>query len=232
MSDECECGEGQDTSGMSYQLQVRRAQLEHREIYINGDIDNKVIENVVVSIQNINKYDDTNESELKSAGLSGYGREPITIFINSPGGDAYDSFSVISAIRASKTKVITVALGKAMSGGFLILLAGDERYAQLYSTQMYHELSSGTGGKASDVREYSDHLDIMQRMIKMYVIEHSAITEEQLDDCHLRKSDWYMDTDDALEFGVIDGIWPPDVYEMVDGDPDCDLDDGCREGAV
>jgi len=211
-----DCTESQFPQG-SFKDRVYEAQLEHfREIIINGEITDEVVEKVVMQIHNINRYDD-----LHAAQLQEYEREPITIFISSVGGEVDASFAVVSAIEASTTPVTTVAIGKAMSGGFLILLAGHQRYAQRYATLMYHELSSGVGGKASDVREYSEHLDLLQQKIKEYVVDNTAISAEMLDDCHLRKADWYMDVHEAMENGCIDGVWPPHVYQLQEAEEAC-----------
>lgn len=223
----CEECESIDMPASIYD-QIQLGQVNFREIYINGRIDNKLIEKVVIQIFNINRADDDEESRFAQAELSGFKREPITIFINSPGGNVSETFAIVSAIKASKTPVVTVAMGEAMSGGFLILLAGDQRYAQLYSTLMYHDLSSGTGGTAEAIREYSEHLDSLQERLKYFVMENSNIAEEDIDDCHYRKHDWYMDTFKALELGVIDGIWPPEVYVLQE-EPESEHECGCTE---
>ncbi|BCS54075.1 ATP-dependent Clp protease proteolytic subunit [Geobacter sp. SVR] len=205
----CEdCEKGEESVGpLTLQEQIWKAQLENfREIYLNGEINNNVIEKVVAQIQNINRRDDMLETQVLN-----YGREPITVYINSPGGRVFESFAVVSAIKTSKTPVRTVALGEAMSGGFLILLAGHERYAMPFAWLMYHELGSGSIGKAADVREYSEHLDELQKMITDFVTTNSLITEEALEDCHQRKSDWYMNVVEAMELEVIDGLWPLDL---------------------
>lgn len=199
--------------GSSLQERIWEAQAGERELIINGGITDNLIELIVMQIQNINKVDAMNEAAIRD-----YERDPITIYISSAGGELHTSFAVISAIEASATPVITVALGSAMSGGFLILLAGHQRYAQRYATLMYHELSSGVGGKATDVREYSEHLEFLQDQIKDYVYDRTAITEEQLDDCHIRKADWYMDVFEAIDLGVVDGVWPPDVFAAEESD--------------
>lgn len=208
---QCEECDGEERR-MPLQDKVWSEQLQNREIIINGVIDGRVIEKVVIQIQNINAADDQQEREFEKAELSGFKREPITVFIASPGGDVSYSFAVVSAIEASKTPVTTVVLGEAMSGGFLILLAGHARYMQRHATIMAHELSSGKGGKATEVREYGEYLTKLQTRINTYITENSYITKAQLDECHLRKQDWYMDLVEAIELGVVDGIWPPDVY--------------------
>lgn len=209
-----ECEEGEQRQG-SLRDRVYEAQLaNHREIILNQAIDETVVERVVVQIQNINRADDLVEQEFTSSGFTGFKRDPITLLISSPGGSVDLSFAVVSAIEASKTPVITVAIGRAMSGGFLILLAGHERYAQRYASLMYHELSSGAGGKATEVIEYGTYLEKLQKRISDFVISHSSITEDELEECHQCKTDWYMDAFEALDLGVIDGIWPPGVYTL------------------
>jgi ATP-dependent Clp protease, protease subunit len=192
---------------------------QNREIIINGVIDESIVEKLVMQIHMFNGADDVGEKEYERLEISGFKREPITIFIHSPGGGVGCAFAAVSAIEASKTPITTVAVGEAMSGGFLILLAGHTRYAQRYATLMYHELSSGTSGKSTEVREYGEYLERLQQRISDYVLFNSEIPEEKLEECHMRKQDWYMDTYEALEYGIVDGIWPPDVY-VLDEDPE------------
>lgn len=214
-------------SGMRIKDMIWQAQLENfREIIINGEITDDVVERVVIQIQNINRVDNTYAMQLQE-----YKRDPITIYISSPGGSVDASFAVVSAIEASVTPVITVAVGKAMSGGFLILLAGHRRYAQKYARLMYHELSSGVGGKATDVREYSEELEWLQDQIKRYVLSRTEIEEEILDECHTRKIDWYMDIEEALDYGCIDGVWPPAVYGLLEEETatGCECESECAD---
>jgi ATP-dependent Clp protease protease subunit len=230
-----ECDEGPQ-GPTNFKDRIWEAQLSNRrEIILNGEIDSAVVERVIVQIQNINAYDNNMEKEFADKKMTGFERDPITVFITSRGGDVDLSFAVVSAIESSKTPITTVAIGMAMSGGFLILLAGHLRYAQRYASLMYHELSSGTGGKATEVVEYGEYLERLQRRITEFVVDSTNIDQDVLEDCHIRKTDWYMDSREALELGVIDGLWPPDIYEFdkSEGDDescgaceDCSCDEG------
>ena len=133
-----ECDEDESEQGRgSLRDRVYEAQLaNNREIIINQVIDETVVERVVVQIQNINRADDSTEQEFAKAEITGFKREPITILCCSPGGSVDLAFSVVSAIEASKTPVITVGIGMALSGGFLILLSGHTRYMQRYASAM------------------------------------------------------------------------------------------------
>lgn len=228
-----ECGE-QEGGGGQLQEKIWWEHRQNREIILNSVIDESVVEKLVMQIHAINAADDLQEKEFNRLEISGLKREPITIFIHSPGGGVGCAFAAVSAIEASKTPVVTVAVGEAMSGGFLILLAGHERYAQRYATLMYHELSSAVMGKSAEVREYGEYLERLQQRISDYVTSNSGISAAELDECHLRKQDWYMDTYEALELGVVDGIWPPDVYRLEEAedaeDPEADPPTACNCG--
>lgn len=54
-------------------------------------------------------------------------RKPITIYINSEGGDTYAMFKIYDHIRNSPLYVVTIVAGSASSAGFIIFLAGDLR---------------------------------------------------------------------------------------------------------
>ena len=208
-----ECGEEEMGAG-PLRDKVWWGHQQNREIIINGVIDESIVEKLVMQIHLYNSADDAGAKEYERLEISGFKRDPITIFIHSPGGGVGCSFAAVSAIEASKTPIVTVAIGEAMSGGFLILLSGHTRYAQRYATLMYHELSSMAAGKSTEVREYGEYLDRLQQRISDYVLTNSLIPPEKLEECHMRKQDWYMDTEEALQYGVVDGIWPPDVYQF------------------
>ena len=86
-----------------------------RNILISEEIDSSSVKVAINKIMDINYDDDLKEQDYKD-----WVREPIMLFINSNGGNAYDSFALADVIKASKTPVYTIAIGWCMSGGLLI----------------------------------------------------------------------------------------------------------------
>lgn len=215
-----QCDEEQETQELNianFKLNIWAQQLENfREIVINEDITDNLLEKATLQLFNINKYDDAMETQVV-----GYEREPIKILINTGGGELDAALSLCSAIEMSKTPVHTVALGKACSAGFLILICGHVRYAQQYSRLMYHTGSSGYIGVITDILEHGDYLESLNDMIHGIVLNHTDISEAQLDDVFMRKADWYLTIGEALDLGVIDGI-----YGMELPDEEEDEDEG------
>lgn len=184
----------------SLKEKIWNSQLQQKEIIINGEIKDDLIEKAVIQVFNFNKIDDMNR-------LVDGERIPIIIYLNSVGGSMDEAFSLISAIEASKTPVITVALGKAYSAGFLILLAGHQRFAQKYSILMYHQGSAGIMGEVNRMVEYVEHWKFCQTLVEEYVLSKTKIKKKKLQEIFNGKQDWFIKTEEAKELGIIDGTW-------------------------
>lgn len=200
--EECEEQRQQETMGANLKERVWNAYLSEKKIIINGDIDESLIEKAVMQIFSYNQYD---ANMLQNQ--VGYKPEPIHVYLNSSGGLLDEAFSLISAIEASSTPIITIALGKAYSAAFLILLSGHARFAQARSSLMYHQGSAGVVGEFNKMIEYAKHWENCQNMVEDYVIKKTKIKKKQLKQIFDNKTDYYMNAETALELGCIDGIW-------------------------
>lgn len=202
-----DCGEceEQDFTVNSLRDTLWSHYLQEKKILINGKIDDSLIEKAVMQIYSFNEIDDANQLALAEGT---YARTPIKVFINSEGGSFNECFSLISAIATSRTPVYTIALGKAFSAGFLILLSGHARLAQPYSQLMYHQGAAGIVGEFNKVIEYAEHYKVCQKIVEDYVIARTKIKQKKLTEIFNQKNDWYVSTDEALKLGIIDGIYP------------------------
>jgi ATP-dependent Clp protease protease subunit len=196
-NDDCGCDET-TAQGESLRERIWANQLSQKQILISGPIDDLLIEKAVVHMFNFNHIDDQNE-----ASIVGYEREPIYVLINSPGGNMDEAFSLIAAIEGSKTAVVTIALGKAMSAGFLILLAGHHRMCQKYTTLMYHQGSAGIIDSFGKMIEYAKHWEGCQDMVEEYVARQTKIKKKKLKEIFNSKTDWYIKPEDAKDLGIV-----------------------------
>ena len=132
-------------------------------------------------------------------------RKPIRIYINSPGGDITEGFSLLSAIELSKTPIYTINIGQWSSMAFLIGIAGHRRFSLPYMTFLMHDGSSGvfdSGSKAQDRMKFDDRFS--NEVIKKHVLKHSKMKAVEYD--ALVRVEYYMLPEDALEHGFIDEI--------------------------
>lgn len=133
-------------------------------------------------------------------------KKAIQIKINSPGGSVYEALAMVDRIKDSKCQVITKCYGHAMSAAGLILAAGDKRLIGSRSWMMYHELSYGTKGSHSEVRDYVEQAEREMRAWVQSMAEFSN-RDESFWDCAAHKHDFYLDANQCLEYGIVDDIF-------------------------
>ena len=167
---------------------------EDRVYYLDYEIDEFAFE-IVQRIFEYNRQD---------AGIKAEERKPITIFINSYGGDVDITMSIISAMLASVTPIITVNCGTAMSCGGFILLAGHKRYAMKYSTVMFHPGSAVQGGTYNQIEESQKNYKRTVDMIANYIVERTNISKRKLYNNWAK--DWYLPSSQQLELGIVNKI--------------------------
>lgn len=196
-----ECNDGMDNPiDFDFKNKIWAAQLQARQILITGDIKDDIIEKAVVQVYNFNDIDDASRLSIPE-------RTPIQILINTNGGVMHETFSLVSAIETSQTPVFTVALGKAMSSGFIILLAGHQRFAQRYSTLMYHQGVTGGVGEINKLIEYAEFWKDLQIQMEEYVLRKTKIKRKKIDEIFSHKQDWFIKPEEAIKLGIIDGYW-------------------------
>ena len=131
-------------------------------------------------------------------------REPIKIYIDSCGGSLTDAFTIIDAIRMSKTPVITIATGCAYSAGLFIFMSGHKKIAYPHASFLYHEGSATNSGTASQFRNFADFYDIQLAQLKQIVLDCTNIDEDEYN--KHKKGDWWMTAEDAINYGIADEI--------------------------
>ena len=176
-----------------------------RSIWFTSEVYPETVIPVIQQIQSINYADEQKEKEYTLNGQH-YIRYPIKLYISSYGGSVYDGLGLAGIIKSSKTPVHTYAVGKVMSMGFLLALSGHKRFAYPHTTYMCHSLSDWSVGKIADLQESVEEDIRLQTKIDNIILENSNITQEQLNDTHTRKFDWYLDATTALELNCVDEI--------------------------
>ena len=168
----------------------------NREVYV-GDICSGLGQTVEGYIRFWNKYDDKRNIPIED-------RKPIKIYIDSNGGCLSDTFTMIDAIKLSKTPVWTICTGAAYSGGFFTFIAGHRRFAYGHASFLYHEGATATGADAGKFRNYAEFYQKELEQLKEVTLKYTKITPEEYKE-HI-KDDWWMTAEEALKYGVCDEI--------------------------
>ena len=167
---------------------------KERVYWLDGDVEYETLDLVKV-IMRCNKEDE---------GLTPENRRPIRIFINTGGGDVQVMWSLINAIKISKTPVYTIVFCNAMSAGAHILAAGHKRFAFPGSTILVHSGSCRFDGDMEKVESAKKYFDgIGKKANEVFV----ADTKVQSKDLKKKgAADWYITAEEALKLGIVDAI--------------------------
>ncbi len=136
---------------------------------------------------------------------------PIVLDMTSPGGSIYSGLALYDIIRNynlnTKHKIIVRVSGLVASAASMVILACDERLAGKNTTFMIHSVSSWVAGKVQDIEDDLEETKRLGDIMKNIYTERSKITLKQLKDIDKQKKDWVLNTEEALDVGLITGIF-------------------------
>lgn len=135
--------------------------------------------------------------------------EVLNLVINSPGGDLNAAFAVIDVIRGSSIPVRTIGLGQISSAGLMIFLSGQKGMRMLTKNTsiMSHVFSWGSHGKEHELFAVVKEFDLTsKRMIEHYRKCTKLKTDKEIRKYLLPQVDVFLDSDEALKFGICDQV--------------------------
>jgi ATP-dependent Clp protease protease subunit len=182
-------------------------ELKDRVLVLNDAVDEFIVEEIVMPILKWNKEDDKAEEAapyLPDGQGKNFNRKPITLYLNSPGGDLFNGLVAAEVIKKSKTPVHVIVLSMAASMGSVLLAAGHRRYAYQFSNVLIHDGSTGIAGTSNKVKDHMKFFDKKSEQIKTFIIANSKITAEKYEEMDDRE--WWLTAEEAMEFGLIDEI--------------------------
>lgn len=134
--------------------------------------------------------------------------EPITVVFNSPGGVVTDGFTLYDFLRELSGRghhLTTKCMGAAASMGAILMQAGDHRVMSPNSFMMVHEISGQNEGTIAEMKDTLAIVERFQDKALNILTARSNVSRRTLK-AAWKKTDWYMDAQEALTKGFIDAI--------------------------
>jgi ATP-dependent Clp protease, protease subunit len=173
------------------QMPSLRLLLRQRTIIVAKPVDRLLMERVTASLLIL---DGRNPQKL------------ITVFVNSPGGDADSGFAIYDAMRFVKAPLRTICSGLAASAAVPIFLGGRKgmRFAWPNSRFLLHQPSMQMMGAASDIEITSREIERVREKYNKIVEEESGrpMAKVKAD----TNRDFWLTAADAVEYGLVDRI--------------------------
>ena len=175
---------------------LRKEQSDRlRDVYLIGDIEKDTARSVIERVREL-----ANDST-----------RPMTLYINSAGGNVTDGLAIHDAIREIVSRNIEVTIvvqGMAYSMGSVVLQAASEgrRLSYPHSWIMIHEPAKWAGWQStSAAAQHLDRLKQMQSQIYQILATRSGKPLQKIIR-DTKRTDFYLDATKAFEYGLIDGI--------------------------
>lgn len=137
----------------------------------------------------------------------------IPVYVNSFGGQVHSLIAKRDLIKTSAKPVSTIAVGKAMSCGASLLASGSKgyRFASTDTRILIHQVSSMTLGKASDIKTDAEQVQDLNDMMLRNLAEDTgnSVAKLKQEIRNRENTDWTMTPQEALKWGMIDGVGIP-----------------------
>ncbi len=132
--------------------------------------------------------------------------QDINFYINSPGGSVDDTLAVYDTMRFLSSDVATYCMGRAYSGGALLLTAGakGKRFVLPHAKVMIHQPYGGITGQAEDIRIQAEQIIKSKRELINIISRHTGQPIEAVQRDSER--DKYFAAEEAKAYGLVDEV--------------------------
>ncbi len=185
----------QETALGLERFDIRDEMLSCRELELCGPVDAESVSGIIRGMRHLQKTDAT---------------APITLFINSPGGEVSSGLALYDVMSAIGCPIRTVCLGLAASMAALLFIAGDTRDMLPHSRVMIHDplIGGGMGGSALSVKARADDLMRIRDITAQVIAEHTDMPIERV--FELTARDTYFEAEQAVAEHLADRV----IFEL------------------
>lgn len=182
-------------ANVSYQrtreMTIEELLLEHRIVFLIGEIHPGSASRVMMQLLYL---------DHQRPG------QDINFYINSPGGAVDDTLAIYDTMRFLRSKVATYCIGRAYSGGSLLLSAGSsgKRFILPHAKVMIHQPYGGVTGQAEDIRLQAEQIIKSKQALIDIMARHTGQTPQRIREDSER--DRYFNAEEAKAYGLVDEV--------------------------
>jgi ATP-dependent Clp protease protease subunit len=163
-----------------------------RIVVLHGDVNEHTISHVIVQLLQ----------------LANQNHKPIHLVISTYGGSVDEMFSLYDTIKFLPCPVHTIAMGKVMSAGVLLLASGvkGKRLIGKSARIMIHPISGGVFGNVFEaVNEVKEH-ERLQSLMTDALLRETKMSREEIEKIMKAGHDCYITPEEAIKMGIVDGF--------------------------
>lgn len=190
----------------------------------NDDIENFHLYGLYIPTRTIQYPSPTGDCDIDQAGvnktianfhiLESLSIAPITLLLNSYGGDVFQALGLYDYIKTLQSEVTIKAVGACMSGATIILQAGDKRLISANTTFMMHVGSSALDDHSNNVRNWVKYENdtIVPKMKEVYAEKMIKLPKESPSSLNKRLDklldfDTILTASEVIKLGLADDLY-------------------------
>ena len=164
--------------------------LKDRIIILSGEIDDNLSNSIVAQLL----Y------------LDGINHDDISIYINSPGGSITAGMAIYDTMNFISSRVSTICIGMAASMAAFLLSSGEKgmRFCLENSEVMIHQPLGGAQGQATEIKIAAERILKLKGRLNKILASNTGKNIKKIEKDTER--DYFMDSNEALEYGIVDSI--------------------------
>jgi ATP-dependent Clp protease protease subunit len=166
--------------------------LENRVVFLIGDINYSSAARVIMQMLYL-------ENQKRG--------QEINFYINSPGGSVDDTLAIYDTMRFISSEVATYCIGRAYSGGSVLLCAGQEgrRHILPHAKVMIHQPYGGVTGQTTDIQIQAEQIIKAKHTLAEIIAKHTGQDVEKV--VADGERDKYFTAEEAKEYGLVDEVF-------------------------
>ena len=142
--------------------------------------------------------------------------QDINLYINSPGGSLDDTLAVYDTMQFISSDVATYCIGRAYSGGAVLLCAGasGKRHILPHAKVMIHQPYGGLTGHTTDIQIQAEQIIKAKQTLNEIIAQHTGQSVERV--AKDGERDRYFTAKEAKEYGLVDEVFTPEMKKGKD----------------
>ena len=185
------------------EMTIDELMLENRVVFLVGEINHMTAARMMMQMLYL-------EDQKR-------GRD-INFYINSHGGSVDDTLAIYDTMQFISSDVATYCIGRAYSGGALLLAAGapGKRHILPHAKVMIHQPYGGVTGQTTDVQIQAEQIIKSKQIINRILSRHTGQSEEQV--AKDGERDKFFSAQEAKDYGIVDEAFDPSEHKKAEGD--------------
>lgn len=165
--------------------------LENRTLFLLGEINMGSTARLIMQMLYLESLD---------------AKKDINLYINSPGGVVDDTLAVYDIMKVIKCPVATYCVGRAESGGAVLLAAGTKgkRFILPSAKVMIHQPFGGVGGQSADIQIQAEEILKTKQTLNQILATCTGQTPEKIEEDSER--DRFFTANEAVKYGLVDDV--------------------------